>query len=121
LKAEGERRNLPREWRLVRRAEFDAVYREGRRRASENFVVFARPNGLERNRFGMSVKKTLGTAVIRNRIRRRVREVLRLRHGEIPRGWDIVIHPSRVTATMKFEQLEAELVALMLRQKREAK
>lgn len=103
----------------MRRAEFDAVYREGKRRASVNFVIFARRNGLERDRFGMSVKKALGTAVIRNRIRRRVREILRLHRGEIAVGWDVVIHPSGATARLKFAQLEAELLALMPRQKRE--
>ena len=113
------RQSWPREWRLVRRAEFDAVYREGRRRSGGNFVIFARKNGLSRGRFGMSVKKALGTAVVRNRIRRRVREILRLHRQEIAAGWDIVIHPSRATATMKFAQLEAELLGLLPRQKRE--
>jgi len=110
---------LPREWRLVRRAEYDAVYREGRRRAAGNFVVFTRRNGLPRGRFGMSVKKALGTAVVRNRIRRRIREILRLHREEIAPGWDMVIHPSRAVATLKFAKLEAELLALLPRQKRE--
>lgn len=103
----------------MRRAEFDAAYREGRRRSGRNFVIFARKNGLERGRFGMSIKKALGTAVVRNRIRRRVREILRLHRQEIAPGWDIVIHPGRATATMKFAQLEAELLGLLPRQKRE--
>lgn len=113
------KRNLPREWRLVRRAEFDAVYREGRRRAGRTFVIFARRNGLSRDRFGMSVKKALGNAVVRNRIRRRVREVLRLHREEIAPGWDMVIHPSRAAATLDFAKLETELLCLLPRQKRE--
>ncbi|HXT86309.1 MAG TPA: ribonuclease P protein component [Verrucomicrobiae bacterium] len=114
-----ETNDWPREARLVRRAEFDAVYREGRRRSGGNFVIFARKNGLECGRFGMSIKKALGTAVVRNRIRRRVREILRLHRGEIAPGWDIVIHPARATATMRFAQVEAELLGLLPRQKRE--
>jgi ribonuclease P protein component len=110
---------LPREWRLVRRAEYDAVYREGRRRAGATFVIFARRNSLPRGRFGMSVKKALGNAVMRNRIRRRVREILRLHGQEFVPGWDIVIHPSRAAATLKFAQLEAELLSLLSRPKRE--
>jgi ribonuclease P protein component len=111
------RRNLPRESRLVRRAEFEKVYREGRRRSSPTFVVFLRSNGIENSRFGMSVKKALGNAVVRNRIRRRVREVLRLRREEILPGWDVVIHPNRSAATLKFTQLEAELLSLLPREK----
>ena len=109
------KRNLPHEWRLVRRAEFEAVYRGGRRRTSATFVIFLRPNGSEKTRFGMSVKKALGNAVARNRIRRRVREALRLHREEIVPGWDVVIHPNRAVGTMEFAKLEAELLALMPR------
>ena len=91
--------NYPRACRLVRRAEFDAVYREGRRRASPSFVVFFRPNGSDITRFGLSVKRAQGGAVKRNRIRRRVREILRLHRQEIAPGWDIVIHPRPQVAT----------------------
>lgn len=115
------KRNLPREWRLVRRSEFEAVYREGRRRSSATFLIFLRANGLPRNRFGMSVKKALGNAVVRNRIRRRIREVLRLHREEIVPGWDVVIHPSRSVAALEFTKLEAELLALLPREKRAAK
>jgi ribonuclease P protein component len=104
------RQDYPRANRLVRRAEFDAVYREGRRRSSQSFVVFFRPNGREISRFGMSVKKALGVAVVRNRIRRRVREILRLHRLEIAPGWDIVIHPRVIVAKAEFASLEAELL-----------
>ncbi len=60
----------------MRRAEFEAVYRGGRRRSSAQFAVFGRANQLGHSRFGISVKKALGGAVVRNRIRRRVREML---------------------------------------------
>ncbi len=104
----------------MRRAEYDAVYREGRRRSSATFVIFTRRNSLSKDRFGMSVKKALGNAVVRNRIRRRVREILRLHREEIALGWDVVIHPSRGAATLKFAELEAELLSLLPRQKRDA-
>lgn len=110
-----ERRRYPRAARLLRRAEFDAVYRDGRRRAARQFAVFFRPNGLERSRFGVSLKRALGGAVVRNRLRRRVREILRLHRTEIPTGWDIVIHPRSSVATAEFRSLEAELLDLLCR------
>ena len=113
-----EKRNLPHEWRLARRAEFEAVYRGGRKRSSATFLIFLRPNGSERTRFGMSVKKALGNAVARNRIRRRVREILRLHRKEILPGWDVVIHPNRTAGTLEFAKLEAELLALLPRKAR---
>ena len=65
------------------------------------------------SRFGISVKKALGGAVVRNRIRRRIREILRRNRTEIPTGWDIVIHPRRSVAQAPFAPLEAELVRLL--------
>ena len=99
--------------RLVRRSEFEAVYRGGRRRTSPQFVVFYRANGLERSRFGASVKKALGGAVVRNRIRRRIREIFRRNYSEIPSGWDIVIHPRASVAGAEFAPLSAELIRLL--------
>jgi ribonuclease P protein component len=97
----------------VRRAEYDAVYREGRRRSSREFTLFVRPNGLEISRFGWSIKKALGNAVRRNRIRRRLREIFRLHRREIAAGWDIVVHPRTSVATAEFTALAQELVKLV--------
>jgi ribonuclease P protein component len=122
--------------RLLKRVEFEAVYGAGQRRSSPQFSVFFRaqtalPNeafGREPpregssvktvavsrgSRFGISVKKALGGAVVRNRIRRRIREILRRNKTEIPTGWDIVIHPKSAVAKAEFAPLEAELVRLL--------
>jgi len=107
------RMTFPREARLVRRGEFDAVYRAGRRRSSGHFTVFLRANALPHSRFGFSIKKALGNAVVRNRIRRRVREIVRCHQGEIPAGWDIVIHPKSAVARASFAGLRAELLQLL--------
>jgi ribonuclease P protein component len=113
--SEPTRLDYPRACRLVRRAEFDAVYREGRRRASPSFVVFLRPNGSAISRFGLSVKRAQGGAVKRNRIRRRVREILRTHRHEIASGWDIVIHPRNQAATADFASLASELLTCVPR------
>jgi ribonuclease P protein component len=106
-------RRYPRTARLLRRIEYEAVYRGGKRRSSPQFVVFVRRNGTERSRFGSSVKKALGGAVVRNRIRRRIREILRLHISEIPHGWDVVIHPRATTARTEFSRLTEELLGLL--------
>jgi ribonuclease P protein component len=76
-------------------------------------VVFYRANRGERSRFGISVKKALGGAVVRNRIRRRIREILRRNLLEIPTGWDFVMHPRHTVAGSNFAGLQAELVGLL--------
>ena len=122
--------------RLLKRVEFEAVYGAGQRRSSPQFSVFFRAQtalpkeaigrepsregfsakalaGRSASRFGISVKKALGGAVVRNRIRRRIREILRRNRTEIPTGWDIVIHPRSSVAQAAFAPLEAELVRLL--------
>ncbi len=108
---------LPPAYRLARKADFDAVYREGRKRTSREFAVFLRPNGLPVSRFGWSIKKTLGTAVRRNRIRRRVREIVRLHRSEMATGWDVVIHPRASVASADFVALRDQLLKLLPRGK----
>jgi len=104
---------FPREARLVRRGDFDAVYRTGKRRSSSHFTVFSRANELPQSRFGFSIKKALGGAVVRNRIRRRLREMVRCHRLEIPAGWDIVIHPKNSVARAEYAALAADLLRLL--------
>ena len=108
-------RGYPRAVRLLQRGDFDAVYEAGRRRASKQFLVFyrRRESGNSASRFGISVKKALGGAVLRNRLKRRIREILRLHRQEIASGWDIVIHPRSSVATAPFTAIERELITLL--------
>jgi ribonuclease P protein component len=78
--------------RLSRSRDFDTVYRQGRS-VSTRFLVlywFAREDG-EGARLGLAVPKAVGTAVVRNRIKRRLRELFRERSGELPQDHDYVL------------------------------
>ena len=59
--------------------------------ANGHLVLYARKNHSQSNRVGITVSKKLGGAVIRNRVRRRLREVYRLHEEQFAPGWDIVI------------------------------
>lgn len=59
--------------------------------ANGHLVLYARKNLSQSNRVGITVSKKLGGAVIRNRVRRRLREVYRLHEEQFAPGWDIVI------------------------------
>lgn len=56
-----------------------------------HLVLYARPNHTSGNRVGITVSKKLGHAVVRNRVRRRLREVYRLNEEKFQPGWDIVV------------------------------
>jgi ribonuclease P protein component len=112
-KGEAAGQTFPRETRLVRKSEFDEVYRAGKRRSSSHFTVFVRASGQPTSRFGFSIKKALGGAVVRNRMRRRMREIVRCHRQEIPTGWDIVIHPKSSVATAQLPALAADFLRLV--------
>ena len=59
--------------------------------ANACLVLYARRNKLPANRVGITVSKKLGGAVVRNRVRRRLREVYRLNEDAFAPGWDIVV------------------------------
>ena len=59
--------------------------------ANGYLVLYARRNRLGENRVGITVSKKLGHAVVRNRVRRRLREIYRLNEEKFAPGWDIVV------------------------------
>ena len=68
-------------------------------------VLYARKNRLHSNRVGITVSKKLGKAHIRNRTRRRIREVYRLNEEKFQPGWDIVIVARAKALDAPFDQL----------------
>ena len=71
--------------------EFRRIYAKGKSGVSPCLVVYCRPNRRENNRLGVTVSAKLGHAVVRNRVRRRLREIFRLSQPEMKQGYDIII------------------------------
>ena len=69
---------------------FAEIRQQGRSAANELLVLYALPNDLEFSRFGFSVSGRIGNAVIRNRVKRRLREAVRLQMDQIATGWDMI-------------------------------
>jgi ribonuclease P protein component len=104
---------FPKDFRLRKSAEFQKVYVGGAKRVSRSFVLFAMPNGLDYSRFGLTTPRKLGKAHDRNRVKRRVREILRTSRKAIPPGFDFVLNPRRSVHDRKLEDLRFELIALL--------
>ena len=68
-------------------------------------VLYAKPNRLGINRVGITVSKKLGHAVVRNRVRRRLREVYRLNEVLFSAGWDIVVVARSKSVSADFQEL----------------
>ncbi len=104
------RRRLGRAQRLLKRGDFDRVYREGGRHLAEHMTVLFLRREAGAPRVGFTVGRALGGAVQRNRARRRLREAARLHLSELSVPVDVVIHPKKSALTAEFERLQAEVV-----------
>lgn len=80
--------------------------------ANSYLVLYARRNRLGRNEVGITVSKKLGKAVIRNRTRRRLREVYRLHEDRFTPGWDIVVVARSRCVNAPFEKLVGAYLSL---------
>jgi len=114
---EADAESFPKHVRLRTPWEFKKVYEKGERRASNAFLLFAIKNGLEYSRFGLTTPRKLGKAHDRNRVKRRVREILRRSRKAIPDGYDFVVNPRRSVAERDFDELRKELTALLAGEK----
>jgi len=111
---------FPRSLRLLRHADFDRVYESGRRHFSASLTVFYLPRPAEQAgaaksappsgpRVGFTVGRALGGAVQRNRMKRRLREAVRLSLPKTRLSVDIVINPKKSLLTTDFEAVLNEV------------
>ncbi|MGH2905498.1 MAG: ribonuclease P protein component [Solirubrobacterales bacterium] len=80
--------------RLSRSTEFQRVYRQGRSKANRHLVLYSFARGEDdeaRPRFGVSVGRKVGNAVIRNRVKRTIREAVAELEPNLPDGLDYVV------------------------------
>ncbi|HEY49405.1 MAG TPA: ribonuclease P protein component [Dehalococcoidia bacterium] len=104
---------MGKEERLRKNSEFTGVFERGGTWASEFVVLRAAPNGLEHNRYGFVTSKRLGNAVVRNRVKRLLREVTRT--TPTTTGWDMVLIARGKAATASYRQIEAAVTRLLHR------
>ena len=101
---------FPRSARLLKHADFERVYKNGRRHFSANLTVFylTRESG-EGIRVGFTVSRALGDAVDRNRMKRRLREAVRMNRLGATVPVDIVINPKRSLLKAEFSDIAKEI------------
>ena len=101
---------FPKSLRLLKHADFQAVYKEGRKHFSGNITVFYRRRTEGTGpRVGFTVGKVLGGAVQRNRIRRRMRAAVQRQLAGIVQPLDVIMHPRKTVLNMDFDRLDAEV------------
>ncbi len=95
---------------LVLNTQFKKLYKKGNSQVFPSVVVYSKANGLPYNRLGITVSKKIGKAVVRNRAKRRLREVYRINSANILQGFDFVLVARGRTADCPYEKLSADLI-----------
>jgi ribonuclease P protein component len=120
--SEPERRSLSLAGlRLRKHADYQRAYAASRKRQSPSMSWFLAPQPVPpalqtetaAPRVGLTAGKVLGKAHERNRIKRRMREVLRRHIDLLPQGFDLILHPRRSVLDIEFTKLDAEIVRIL--------
>jgi ribonuclease P protein component len=93
--------------RLATAAEFTRCFRHGQRLRTKYFTVYAYRRGENSARLGLAVGKAIGNAVVRNRVKRRLREVFRHYKALVPDGYDLFVRAMPASASAAYAEIES--------------
>lgn len=97
---------------LKQNSQFRRLYRRGKSATGRCLVIYCRPNGTKENQIGITVNAKLGCAVVRNRLRRRLRECYRTHEAEFRPGYHMVIVARTRAVRASYGELEQALLSL---------
>ena len=93
--------------------EFRRMYQRGKSAVSGSMVVYCRKNKKGLSRLGITVSTKLGKAVVRNRVRRRLRELYRLNKSEMKQGYDVILVGRGRAITAPFSKMQRQYAAAL--------
>ena len=96
---------------LKKNSDFHRLYNRGKSAVMPHMVVYCRKNRDKVNRLGYTVSTKLGHAVVRNRVRRRLREIYRLNAPKLKSGYDIVIVARVRCVDAEYRQMEKSFLS----------
>ncbi|MBC8590883.1 ribonuclease P protein component [Wansuia hejianensis] len=104
---------MEKQYRLRKNMEFKKVYDCGKNYWNRNLIMYVKTNNLDKTRVGYTITKKIGNSVVRNKIRRRMKEIYRLNFHNIKEGYDIVFIPKKNVVNMSYDQLENSFLHIM--------
>jgi ribonuclease P protein component len=106
---------MQQQYRLRHSADFDRVRAEGRVWRHPFLIATVAPNGLDHNRYGFVISRRLGVAVVRNRVRRVLREIIRLATPNLKTGYDVTIVGRNEIVGQPYKTVQEALELLLKR------
>lgn len=93
--------------------EFRRIYRKGKSAVSPQLVIYCQRNRRGHSRLGVSVSTKLGCAVVRNRVRRRIREIYRLNRAKMLPGYDLIVVARVRAVETDYQKLDRTYLRLL--------
>ena len=103
--------------KVKKRRDFTRVYQRGKSVSAKDLILCYKKNKLDVYRVGFTVSKKVGNAVIRNRVRRRLKEIVRLHPDFFAAGVDYIIVAKATAALASYREMEKELENLVRKMK----
>ena len=113
-----KKRGFSKKERLRKRGEFLDLYERGDKIQSTYFVLYMLENGRSCHRLGITVSRKIGIAVVRNRIKRRLREIFRANKQAISPYCDLVVNAKRAAARAHSQEIQEDILKAILRWER---
>jgi ribonuclease P protein component len=105
---------MHRKLRLRKREDFNTVYRYGKSFANSQFVVYWRRRAKKGSfRMGVSASSKLGGAVVRNRLRRMVKEIVRLNAGKLLEDIDLILIVRKPALALAYKEMEGSILHVL--------
>ncbi|WP_422485780.1 ribonuclease P protein component [Gudongella sp. DL1XJH-153] len=95
--------------RLRKNMEFRKVYKARKNFWNRNLILYIRKNGTEETRIGVTITKKVGNAVVRNKLKRRIKELNSAYIANLKSGYDIVVIPKKNAVDLSFKDLNSAL------------
>ncbi|MGV8153686.1 MAG: ribonuclease P protein component [Alkaliphilus sp.] len=97
--------------------EYREVYKHGKSMANRLLIIYFKKNNSEENRIGFTVSKKVGKSVVRNRVRRLLKESYRLNFEKIEKGYDIVFIARKNVKESPFKEVKSAMMHLLRKKK----
>ncbi len=104
---------MNRVYSLRKNEEFKKVYNNGRNYWNRNLILYVMKNNLGYNRVGYSITKKVGNSVVRNKLRRRMKEIYRLNLLDLEKGYDLVFIPKKNVTEISYKTLESAMLHII--------
>lgn len=104
---------MNKKYRLRNNDDFKKVYKKGKNYWNRNLILYIMENDLNHTRIGFSVTKKIGNSVVRNKTRRRLKEICRQNLNNIREGYDIIFIPKKNVVDITYGDLKSAMLHIL--------